>query len=142
MKLLIINQHTGNHGDEAAGKALIRKLLENKNVSELTVSYNTHDLSKEVFFEIKDSRVKHLETSSLDYIQSKGIKAKLRKLALVLLPHAFTKYFFNNLKLINEYNLIKSNDIIINGPGGVNLGPYQDWSYLWRLIVSLKLKKK
>ena len=40
MKILIINQHSMNHGDEAAGKALIRTLYD-RGFQDIAVSYNT-----------------------------------------------------------------------------------------------------
>ena len=57
MKILIINQHTKNHGDEAAALALIRSLYEN-NYTDITVLYNMSTPDERCFHKYKN--VKHL----------------------------------------------------------------------------------
>ena len=42
MRLLIINQHTSNHGDEAAGMALYDRLLGEPSVEEIGILYNSY----------------------------------------------------------------------------------------------------
>ena len=41
MRLLIINQHMGNRGDEAAGKALLRALDKENEIKQVDILYNT-----------------------------------------------------------------------------------------------------
>ncbi len=40
-----------------------------------------------------------------------------------------------------EIVLIEKADLVLNAPGGVNLGPYRDWIYLWRIYAAVKSKK-
>lgn len=136
MKILILNQHTSNHGDEAAGKSLIKELLL-KGVSEQNISifYNAYKFAEnEKIYPDKIER--HYFSKKLDYTE------KIFLILSFFLPFKYVKKLLNfapNLKY--EYEIIKSNDVVVNAPGGVNIGPYKDWRYLWRLYVSLKLNK-
>ena len=61
MKILIINQHTQNHGDEAACLALVRRLLA-AGYSDITVSYNTPCCMEDIFF-IHEAGVKQIKNN-------------------------------------------------------------------------------
>ncbi|MDA3780764.1 MAG: polysaccharide pyruvyl transferase family protein [Bacteroidales bacterium] len=136
MKILIINQATRNHGDEAAGKALIRSLYNNghKNIS---VSYNDkiNDWNENCFLNYKD--VKQLPP--IPYVKYSFF---------IILLHLFYSAFFGKIfinlfsNLKEEYRRIKEHDIIISAPGGPNIGKYKDLKYLWRIYVAYSLGKK
>jgi colanic acid/amylovoran biosynthesis protein len=135
MKILIINQHTRNHGDEAAGLALIRGLYV-KGYQDITISYNGSFQNWNDKCNIKFKDIKHLEPSPTKY-SDKMIKAYLKA------PFFLTKlglFFFKDLR--RELSIIKKSDYVISAPGGPNLGKYKDLRYLWRLFVAFKLKKK
>jgi len=133
-KCLLINQHTSNHGDEAAAKGILR-LLKNENY-DISILYNTlHKLSKDE--KILVDGINHYDTGGIKFID------KVLIYLTFLLPfYLVKKLYFLSDKLSNEYKIINENEYIINGPGGVNIGPYKDWKYIWRLFVSLKLNKK
>jgi len=135
MKILIINQHTSNHGDEAAGKALIRGLMTLKSDISLGVLYNAGKLTENDKFAV-DKKIEHFgppETSFRD---------KILLILTFLLPFNIIRKFYFLGTLVNfEYNLLNRFDKIISAPGGVNIGPYKDWKYIWRLYVALKLNK-
>lgn len=138
MKILIINQHAGNHGDEAAGKGLLRNILKIKGlkVEDITILYNSPSVNEK---EILDSRSVN--------IAGRLKMSFLEKILLILtfiLPFCIVKFIIKNFTngiLKKELELILNNSKIINAPGGINIGPYKDWRYLWRLYVSIKLKK-
>ena len=136
MKILIINQHTSNHGDEAAGKALIRGIREAGIEDEIAVLYNVRELLEIEKFTI-DKETKHLCSGRATFID------KVLLILTFIFPFFIVKRLYKLGQFIKyEYNLINEYDKVINGPGGVNIGPYKDWLYIWRLFVSLKLGKK
>jgi colanic acid/amylovoran biosynthesis protein len=136
MKILIINQHTSNHGDEAAGKALMSKLSKLKTIKTINILYNAINLTKEEYLNIENYEVIHNET---------GMLTNLERIIIIMtfiFPFFIMKNIFNiSSRLKKEMELINASDKIINAPGGVNIGPYRRWRYLWRLFVAIKLKK-
>lgn len=135
MKLLMINQHASNHGDEAAGKALIRAIRAKGFKEEINILYNTKTNYDNEYLNV-DSSIKNNEYQNLTKID------KILILLTFLLPFFFIKKFFSKSAVISkEFQLINQSDYIIGNPGGVNIGPYKDWRYLWRLFVAIKLHK-
>lgn len=137
MKVLLINQHTSNHGDEAAGKALLRALIDNGYKGEdIAIIYNSGGLLDIEKLNV-DSQIKHVYSGKNSFIDKLLIRLTL------IAPFLLIKYLFKFGHVVKyEYELIQSSEKIINAPGGVNIGPYKDWRYLWRLYVALKLKKQ
>lgn len=137
MKILIINQHAGNHGDEAAGKGLIKGLKSKIDLTKNKVSilYNKNTINE--LEKIDDNQhISHFSGNRLDKL------GKIIAMASFVLPFRLGKNLIKLSPILStEYKLIKESDKIINAPGGVNIGPYKDWRYLWRLYISLKLKK-
>lgn len=130
-KILLINQHSSNHGDEAAGKALLSSL--DKESSDFSILYNTVNEKAILNFGIKFKKI--ILTHTINIFE------KFLILFTFFFPIKFSALFFPSV-LKNEYQLIKENDMIISMPGGANLGLYSDWRYLWRLYIAWKLNKK
>ena len=136
MKILIINQHTGNHGDEAAGKALLRGLREQGISDNISIFYNVKKLLDIEKLDI-DENIRHHVSIESTFID------KILLILTFILPFFIVKRLYRFGKLSKyEYNFINQFDEIINAPGGVNMGPYKDWRYIWRLYISIKMKKK
>lgn len=136
MSILILNQHTSNHGDEAAGKALIRGIRESAISERISILYNIDELKEIEKFKV-DNNIEHFCSKKSNFFD------KILLVLTFILPFCLIKYFFKFGNFTKyEYNLIQNYENIINGPGGVNIGPYKDWKYIWRLYVSLKLNKK
>jgi colanic acid/amylovoran biosynthesis protein len=137
MKILIINQHAGNHGDEAAGKGLLKGLKQKIDFAnnKISVLYNKNTIDK--LEKIDDNQyIDHYSGNQLNKIE------KIIAICCFILPFKLGKMLIKLSPILSrEYKLIDESDKIINAPGGVNIGPYKDWRYLWRLFVSLKLKK-
>ncbi|MCM5663489.1 polysaccharide pyruvyl transferase family protein [Galbibacter mesophilus] len=133
-KILIINQHTCNHGDESAGIALIRKITNKYNDCQIDILYNWYgNLNPNAFIGNEDfNSIKHYHfpVNKFDKI--------LIRLTSYLPAFAWVLSLFSRT-LKKQYKLIKNYDLIINGPTGINLGPYEDWYYLWRLLIVKKL---
>jgi colanic acid/amylovoran biosynthesis protein len=136
MNIVIINQHAGNHGDEAAGKGLLKGIREkiDFNLNNITIIYNKNTISK--LEEIDDTNINHVPGKILNKFE------KIIAMITFLLPFFISKILIKFSPILSrELEILKGADKIINAPGGVNMGPYRDWRYLWRLYVSLKLKK-
>lgn len=139
MKVLIVNLHTFNFGDEALGKALVNKLLGEKLIDRLDVLYlYDNELNNdEGFIEFdKNSIVNQYHALNLTKIN----KVFLR--LFLLLPFSLSKLIVKLTSFRQEAEQIENADLIISSPGGVNIGPYIDWYYLWRIYYALKLNKK
>lgn len=71
MKILIINQHSANHGDEAACMALLRS-LDKQGYNDITISYNmNHLMSEKCKFKYKE--VRNLSPIKINYYSNKAI---------------------------------------------------------------------
>ncbi len=133
--ILIINQHSKNHGDEAAGLALIRSLHKSGN-TDITVSYN-------IRFSDERALLQYRNVKQLPPIPYRRGTARIVQFALMRLPWTISQSILLSLPQLRiDYRAIKSSDFIINAPGGVNLGLYRDYIYLWRLLCAMKLKKR
>lgn len=135
MKLLIINQHVRNHGDEAACFAFVLALMKKKEI-EIELLYNCFDMKKNDIFTFDfENNVKHHLPLPLKVCD------KFLIFISFFVPFFLFKIFCSRPALKNEIRLIEKADLIVNASGGVNIGPYKDWRYLWRLFAALKLRK-
>lgn len=130
-KVLLINQHSSNHGDEAAAKALTHKI--DFSNCEVSILYNT--VSKNAILKLGIDFAEILLTETMSRV------SKLLLLVSFFLPLRVSSLFFTRV-LRNEFKMIKNSDVVISMPGGANLGLYNDWRYLWRLFTAVKLGKK
>jgi len=130
-KVLLINLHTSNHGDEAAGKALLNNLVDQEKIFSIIYNSRCGEGIPKFSLDFKESLLSHAPT----------LYEKIMIILSFYIPIKFL-YLFLSKNLKREYNLIKNHDKIISMPGGANLGLYADWLYLWRLHTSLALSKK
>ena len=123
MKVLIINQHTLNFGDDIAGLTLINRLLDHKDIEKISLIYNTKGKLK-----ISNPKVRHDVDLTLKNIG--GLRLALYIICRLLnLPIIRSRSLNNFLTRINE------SDYIFVSPSGANIGIYQDWRYLLKLLV-------
>jgi len=136
--LLIMNLHTHNFGDEALGKALVNKLLSENLFNKLDILYtHNNEIKDKGFIEYDD------ETSISQHASLKSsVLQKITIRVLLLLPFKLSRFLTKYSLYKREAQLIESSDFIISAPGGVNIGPYMDWTYLWRLYYAVKIGKK
>ena len=134
MEIVIINQPLNNRGDEAAHKSLIRSL--NKEFKEaiiniIFVGSNQNSINQ---FTIKNSKNSYINIQAFKWhgpFVRIGLKYNLLKLFCLIHP--------SHRKVAK---LIKTADVVICAPGGVCMGPYQNWGHLWFLRLALNLNKK
>lgn len=133
MKVAIINQPTNNRGDESAHKALMRSLI---------IRYPQHHFQVLFFGENSDSvKQMQIEGKNIEYfsippfrgitrLSEWALTSSFRRLLLLLHPH---------FRLIKNH--IKSSDIVINAPGGICMGLFQNWNHLLWLQTAKSYKK-
>ena len=135
MKILITNQHTGNFGDDAAGVALALQLRQQFPNAELHFVYNWHPKTKCFPIPFSDNKAIH----HTDLI--------IRKIPTWYFVRYLVNYFFPFIKwrhkLIKRYlDLVRQSDFVIVSPCGLNIGPYKDWDFLFRVFVAVLENKK
>lgn len=150
MKIIVINQHSSNHGDEAAGKGLVRSLLSQVEVDKLTVMY-IGELNEMIFFNDKNKKTQNRTSKIQAFSNFRSVKFKVNfNLYLIFkLPPIVRKLIRRILFFIIDRNCyyaldqIYKNDIVISAPSGPNIGNnYKDYVYLWKIFSAIKLKKR
>ena len=139
MKGLVVNLHTFNFGDEALGKALVNKLMGEPQIDKLDILYlYDYGLKNDegfIKFDKNDNLNQH-HAINLKHID------KLFLRLFLLLPFSISKILIKLTSFHKEAEKIENADLVISAPGGVNIGPYKDWYYLWRIYYALKMNKK
>ena len=121
MKITILNQHTNNFGDEAAGISLIDTLNEKFANPEINLIYNG------------DGKI---SCNYKNVIHRVDYKLKYMGYFNILLKLLFRNYKGNDT--MKKYDdLMKSSDYIIVSPCGANIGIYKDWRFLVRIIFAI-----
>jgi colanic acid/amylovoran biosynthesis protein len=132
MRALIINQHTGNHGDEAAFLGLLR-LLNRADVEIIGTILNSFVVNQKSSIIPSSSKI---SASRVSTVLEKGM-------ALLGCHHDIFRIMAIRLsdKLQLLTNWINEADIVLIGPGGENIGVYRDWLYMFNIIIALSLGK-
>lgn len=131
MNILIIGQHTNNYGDEAAGIALLQRLLEIENVEKINVLYRS-DNDKLPF---DDDRICHCNKNVPTY----KARGRLHVLSDI-------KYFVQLALRKKEKNtvllkLLEEADVVYLSPCGANIGSYRDRILLYTLLTCVARNK-
>ena len=132
MNILLINQPLNNRGDESAHKALVRRLVQSfpeVKISVLFVDGNSDS--------IRQFSVIHKNVQYINVRPSKGYK-------WIGLPALHNNLYWlwqiqpTTRKLLKLY---KKSDWVINAPGGICMGGFQNWNHLFFLKIAQYLKK-
>lgn len=121
-RIVILNQHCINFGDEAAGSALLRELITKYAPSRIDIFYNG---SSPIPF---DSPLicHHYNDITLKHMGVLGVASYL----LAGKPL--------NDCVKNFESLVQQADLVLVAPGGANIGIYGDWRYLVRILMAEK----
>ena len=125
MKVLIVNQHTNNFGDDGAGVSVIKNLLNIQQVEKVEVLYCMPGQ-----LPIDDDRVIHNHSLNV---------RTLRRIDYILFYYfgiSRGSFIPGFLKKLEEY------DVVLVSPCGANLGIYKDWQLLYQDLIVTKCKKK
>lgn len=130
ISVLIINQHSHNFGDDAAGTALINRLLLNSRVSRIDIIYNSCDVA----IPVTNEKVHHRLDISLR-------KVGILELLKFCIFGGKTKYKTKSSTMKKWINIIDRADYIYVAPCGANIGIYKDWLFLFRVYMIIRRKK-
>lgn len=139
MNILIVNQHTCNRGDEAAGRAVIESLLQTFPDAKIDVLYKWFGNFPPID---KDSEgVKHFTNIQYHWEKDKIYKLYIEIGLNMFLMLARSKYFVGKSGEICKK--ISDSDIVVNAPTGPNIGDiYKDKFYIITLIFAVLRGKK
>lgn len=137
LKILIVNQHTANFGDDTAGVAMATQLHRQFPEAELHFVYNW-PWEKDKFLAIpyeKDKTFHHQEI----IIQKTDLSDAIRYIFTKFFPISFKNH--SQTTVTAYVNLVRESDFVIVSPGGSNIGIYQDWICLFRVLVAVLEKR-
>ncbi len=135
--ILIVNQHTCNRGDEAAGRAVIDSLLKTFPDFHINVTYRW--VGKFPAIWENSDRVTH-RTDILSPA-GKSLKTYLEYFLNILFSIFRAKIYFGEFGKICK--LIDNSDLVVNAPTGPNIGDiYQDKVYTSNLLFAVLRGKK
>lgn len=124
MKILIVNQHTNNFGDDAAGTALVNRLLQ-VGVKQVELLYCMPGC-----LPVNDNRVIHNHKLNVRQLRRKDF------ILYWIFGICRGNFIPGFVKKIQEY------DLIMVSPCGANLGIYKDWQLLFQDLIVVKSRKK
>lgn len=146
-EILVINQPIHNRGDESAHRCLIKALNEAFPTAKIRVLF---DFGRNK--SIENIRVKNANTEyviiydeprvSTDYnYKDRFIKKIYRDAARYSVR--YNHYTLSLLLPINHIFIkyVKQADLIINAPGGIDLGGFMNWNDLYRLNICRRYNK-
>jgi colanic acid/amylovoran biosynthesis protein len=130
MNVLIVNQHSNNFGDDAAGCAFVDILLIFSEVDKIDIIYNSN---KKI--PVENDKVRHHLDISFGKVGHKDF------IKYYLCERPLKKASKN--RLMHEWiELIKNCDVAVMSPCGANIGIYKDWASLIRILMVIIEKKK
>ncbi len=120
-RITIVNQHTNNFGDDAAGLALVQRCFTELHATRVDVFYIWDQDSGGL--PIDDPRVRHHHLPLLS-----GKRDARPELALAAARQwLFRKHPHRGLRSLIE--TAAASDFVLVSPAGSNLGIYKDWTY-------------
>lgn len=128
MRVTILNQYCENRGDEAAGEALVKDLLQIPKVERIDIIYNSA-----FKLNIDHPKVHHRNEDLL--LKKIGIWGIARY--LLFRRTLFKSFAYANTTMKEMARTIRESDIIFVTPCGASIGIYKDWPFLIRLIFCL-----
>lgn len=129
MNITIVNQHTNNFGDDAAGHALVHALVEKFNPKTINIIYNA---GNGIDFDEKCVR------NRLDL----SLKRIGRfHLFLYFFLRLFKIRYRGNATIRAYFETIEQSDYVFVAPSGANIGIYKDWRLLIRLLFVIDAGK-
>lgn len=124
-KILVINQPTGNRGDESAHRAFVRKLSEEYVQDDITVVYFAESKERASQFEVKRENVHYVY---LKYI--KGTR-QIAKMSLMYHIDGVVTVFIPVYHQMEK--MIRSADYVVCAPGGICMGRFMNWNHIFWL---------
>lgn len=132
-KVVIINQPLNNRGDEAAHKALVRTLLRELPDAIIQVPYPSRVKKNIRPFIVQHERAEYIPVSFY-----KGILPMQR-----LITHRQWMWLTKIHPALRKYvQLMREADWVVNAPGGICMGGFQNWNHLMFLMMARHCKTR
>lgn len=128
-RVVVVNQHTNNFGDDAAGVALLGSVCDQLDATEIDVFYIWHGGTGQLPFERPDVTVRHHVLEELSGLQD--FRARLAAITLTY----WARRKLRNPGLAQLTRAASEADFVFVSPAGANIGIYKDWTYL--LVLTL-----
>lgn len=125
--VVIVNQHTNNFGDDAAGAALIDNLVDSISPERIDVFYIWHGSTNEPRFGTDVCNHHWLEDLS-------GARDVRPRYALAAAAAVLVKWVIP-AQMKSLVKRCKVADLVFVSPAGSNIGIYKDWTYLFVLVL-------
>lgn len=136
MKILVINQNTCNFGDDAAGVALMQQIESMLPDAEVSIIYSNHSAKlSPTTIPFDTPKTTHLNEIFFD-------ESKRKDFGKYLLNHFFGLSLQLSQRMRAYIETVIKSDVIIISPCGANIGIYQDWQFLLRILIATFEKKK
>lgn len=132
MNILMINQPLGNRGDEAAHKALVRRLLDRYRDIKIKILFLQQNDDSIEQFKVHDKRI--------EYINIKP-KRGFYKYCYFFLKHGITAFWLFHPTMRGIMQYYKWSDAVLSMPGGICMGGFQVWHHLLFLKIA-KITKR
>lgn len=129
-KIKIVGQPMFNIGDLAACKSL-SLLLQNKLDSPIEYLIFKNQILDGEFEKIK----------GVKFVNNITIFNKYLKFISIICPHFIKVISFFFPKIKKRFSSLLDSDFIIFAPGGLELGLYKNWDYLWIMSILVAFKK-
>lgn len=130
MRVAIVNQHTNNYGDEAAGVALVSTVLARLDPDVVDIVYIWHKYGAGL--SVTDPRCSHHYPDSLSGLRDR------RPMLVAQVARSFVLRRQPGGELGDMIRLCSAADVVLVAPAGSNLGIYKDWMYsLFLLLLQL-----
>ncbi|MDD3078910.1 MAG: polysaccharide pyruvyl transferase family protein [Paludibacter sp.] len=131
--ILIINQPCNNRGDEAAHRSLIRALSKLFPDTEITILFAGANKESVQEMIVNNKNIKY------HIINLHRGFTRLVRFLMSIKCEWILYYFHPNVREYKKY--VASSDYVINAPGGICMGQFQNWQHILWLNIALNLKK-
>ena len=134
MNVLLINQPTNNRGDEAAHRGLVRALCARYPAAKFTVA----------FLGAGPENVRPMQVAAAN-VEYELIP--LRRSAALRIPAYATRFHLRGLaaRWHPAYRrlrqLLRQADYVVNAPGGICMGGFQNWGHVFQLDLARDCRK-
>jgi len=130
MNILILNQHTNNFGDDAAGISLIYQIFDAFPDATIEIIYSWNEEKSSL--PITNSKITH----HFDLSVSLSIN-ELLKVFIQVAGRRFSSGFLIKGNIGELARIVRRSDIVFISPCGANIGIYKDWLFLARIMISI-----
>lgn len=132
MNIVVINQPMGNRGDESAHKAFMWQLAKKYPFAKI-------DMVNFLYNQIHVDDIK-VDSPNVKYTVLLG-KMRAERIMYLAYKYNLIALLFLNPDTRLLMKRIKEADLIINAPGGICMGGFQNWRHVEQILIAKHFKK-